>query len=343
MTTGSFFPLALLLLLLAAAPGRAEGRRDFKARASEIDPRAKEHPELGFGFGTPDRPQDLQHAAVDPRAPSRGKLVIWLMPHNPQLFERLTGYGFHAIQVHYANGWFGKLYAGPPPADDLFLSKVRLEAATGRDFSDAVAIPAPDSIMGRSHRFVQWLHREHPQGGWGRFLSADRRELRWDRVILSGISHGATTAARMAKHVEVDRVVMFSGPRDQFERWQSLPSATPPQRFFGFTHVLDEGWTRDHYCRSWQLLGLHRFGPVVDVDRVAPPYGDTRRLVTAADVKGDAKRAHSAVVPGGSALRDPAGHYLHEAVWRYLFTHPVERSGPATAPDPSCRIQQRNP
>jgi len=333
---------ALPFILLAAATCAAEERHDVKARASGIDPDAREHPEIGFVFGTADKPQDLQHASVDPRVPSRGRLVIWLMPHNQKLFDRLTSYGFHAIQVHYANGWFGKLYGGPPPADDLFLSKVRLEAATGQDFSEAVAIPEPDGIMGRSLRFVKWLHREHPRDGWDQFLAPGGRELRWDRVVLAGISHGATTAARMAKHVKVDRVVMFSGPRDQFERWQSLPSATPPERFFGFTHVLDDGWTHDHYCRSWQMLGLQEFGPVTDVDQVAPPFGDTRRLITAADVKGDAKRAHSAVVPGGSAVRDANGKFLHEAVWKHLFTHPVERVGEPVAPDPSCRMNQRN-
>lgn len=332
---------ALALALLAAAPCAAEGRRDVTARASGIDPHAREHPEIDFVFGTPDRPRDLQHASVDPRVPSLGRLVIWLMPHNPPLFERLAGYGCHAIQPHYANGWFAKLHPGAPPADELFLSKIRLEAATGQDFSDAVAIPEPDGLMGRSLRFVQWLHREHPRDGWGRFLAPDGRALRWDRVTLAGISHGATTAARLAKHVEVERVVMFSGPRDQFERWQSLPSATPPQRFFGFTHVLDDGWTRDHYCRSWQMLGLAEFGPVTDVDRAAPPFGDTRRLVTAADVKGDPKRAHNAVVPGGSAPRDAGGKFLHEAVWKHLFTHPVERVGEAVPPDPSCRMRQR--
>ena len=59
---------------------------------------------------------------------------------------------------------------------------------------------------------------------------------------------------------------MFCGPRDQTETWQALPSATPSNRFFGFSHVLDGGWTGDHYCRSWELLGLHQYGPIVNVD-----------------------------------------------------------------------------
>ena len=160
--------------------------------------------------------------------------------------------------------------------------------------------------------------------------------MRWDRVIVAGSSHGATTAARFAKEVKVDRVVMFCGPRDQFETWQSLPSATPANRFFAYSHALDGGWTGGHYCRSWELLGLHAFGPIVNVDRAKTPYGNTRRLVTDADVKGDVKRAHGAVVPGKSAPKSADGRYLHGDVWRYLFTHPVDDVGISVPADPNC-------
>jgi hypothetical protein len=341
------FPFRLPLLLLLAGitaakdPAPPAQPAKFHARASEIDRRAKEHPEIGFVFSKDGKPQDLQHACVDLRAPSQGKLVIWLMGHNPQLFDRISSYGLHAIQVHYANGWFGKLYAGPPPADDLFLSRIRLEAATGVDHSPAIDVPPTDSIMGRSLAFVKWLHRKHPAGRWDQFLAPGGRDLRWEKVILAGISHGSTTAARMAKHVKVDRVVMFSGPRDQFEVWQSLPSATPPERFFGFTHVLDDGWKNDHYCRSWQLLRLQEFGPVVDVDTSRPPYSNTRRLISNADVNHDPNRAHNAVIPGGGSPKDKAGNYSYEDAWKYLFTHPVEQTGAPVPPDPECRIQQR--
>ena len=335
--------LALLTASALAAPKAdpAPKRHDLKARASKIDRQAKEHPEIGFVFGSDAKPADLQHASVDTRVPSTGKLVIWLMGHNQGLFERVSGYGHHAIQVHYANGWFGKLYGGPPPEDDLFLSKVRLEAATGDDVSKAVSIPKPDSIMGRSLEFVKWLDRENPQGNWKQFIAPGGRDLIWDKVILSGISHGSTTAARMAKHVKVDRVVMFSGPRDQFDVWQALPSATPGNRYFGFTHILDDGWKGDHYPRSWQLLKLQDYGPLVDVDMTAPPYGNSRRLITDADVKKDANRAHNCVVPGGGSPKDKSGKLLYEDVWRYLFTHPVDQTGKPVPADPKVRMDQR--
>ena len=287
---------------------------------------------------------DVQHAFVDTRVPPRGKLVIWLMGHNAPLFERLSGYGLHSIQVHYANGWFGKLNKEPAPGgDDKYLGKIRLEAATGEDFSDAIKIPKPDGMAERAYQFVKWLAKENPQGQWKQFLTTDGKGLRWDDVIMAGISHGSTTAARFAIHQKVDRVVMFSGPRDQLENWYSLPSATPSNRFFGFTHVLDGGWTGDHYCRSWELLGLNQHGPIVNVEQSPFPFGNSRRLITDADVKQDANRAHSSSVPGGAAVKDASGKFIHEEVWKYLFTHPVDQTGQPVAADPDCKKDLRKP
>ncbi|QOV88684.1 BPSS1187 family protein [Humisphaera borealis] len=311
-------------------------RYELTARASLIDPRVKAHPEIEFLLEKDGKPQDTENASVDTRVAPQGKLVIWLMGNSPALFERVNSYGLHAIRVHYANGWFGKFGKEPPPADDKFLGKIRLEAATGEDFSDQVVIPKPDGMMERAYQFVKWLAKENPQGKWDMFLSADGKGLKWDRVIIAGASHGATTAARFALHQKVDRVVMFCGPRDQYETWQGLPSATPKNRFFGFSHVLDGGWTGGHYCRSWELLGLQQFGAIVNVDQGAAPFGNSRRLITSADVKKDAKKAHSSVTPGGAAVKDASGKYLHEAVWKYLFTQPVDSVGQPVDSDPKC-------
>ncbi len=326
------------LFVLAASLNAAE---TISKRASEIDPRAKEHPEIDFVFtDKKGKPQDMQNASVDVIVKPQGKLVIWLMGHSAPLFERLNSYGLHAIQVHYANKWFGII----PPArrdDGKTLGDIRLEASIGEDRSDLVSIPQPDSIMERSFQFVKWLSKEHPAGKWEQFITEDGKGLRWDKVIVSGASHGATTSARFAKHQKVDRVVCFCGPRDNLESWQSLPSATPANRIFGFSHVLDGGWTGDHYCRSWEMMGLNQFGPIVDVDMSAPPFENSRRLITNADVKKDAGRAHSSVMPGGAAVKDKDGKFIHEAVWKYLFNQPVDQTGSPTSADPDCVKDQR--
>jgi hypothetical protein len=342
-TTLAFLGTAMLAvtLLLGSHPLAAEPQRyDLAKRASEIDPQAREHAEIKFTF-TDDKgkPADLQHAAVDTRVPWQGKLVIWLMGHNQSLFDRVASYGYHGIQPHYSNGWFaGVTREQYEDGTGTAIGKIRLEAATGEDHSPLVNIPKPDGMMERSLQFVKWLVKENPDGKWEQFLTADGSGLRWEKVIMSGISHGSTTAARFAMHQKVDRVVMFSGPRDNTETWQGGDSATPSNRFFGLSHILDGGWVADHYCRSWQLLKMHHHGPIVNIDTSKPPYGNTRRLITNIDVKNNSGRAHTIVVPGG---KDAMGQWVYDEVFRYLFTHPVDQSGPAVAMDADCKMDQQ--
>ncbi len=311
------------------------------ARASDIDDRVKAHPEIEFLISGKDgKPADIQHAAVDTRVKPRGKLVIWLMGHNEKLFDRINSYGLHAIRVHYANRWFS-ICCRENPVGEHCRGNIRLEAATGIDFSEDVDIPGPDGMMERAVQFVKWLAKRNPQGGWDYFLTQDGKGLRWEDVIMSGSSHGSTTASRFAKYKKVSRVVAFCGPRDQFQSWQSLPSATPENRYFGFSHVLDGGWVGNHYCRSWELMGLHKFGPIVNVDKSRSPFENTRRLITDFDVGGDARRAHSSVVPGSRARTNAKGEFLHEDVWRYMFTHSVGAVGKAVPKDDACAKDQR--
>ena len=332
--------LALMAASASAAPpaagDAAPGLFRARARASELDGRARPHPEIDFVFEKDGKPEDFEHAAVDTRVAPRDRLVVWLMAHNGPLFERLASYGLHAVQPHYANKWFAIV----KPTDRHARGLVRLEAATGRGVSELVAIPEPDGMMERTRVFLAWLDREQPHCRWGQFLTPDGKGVVWEKVIIAGASHGATTAARFAQEVRCDRVVMLCGPRDQDQDWQAGPSVTPAERFFGFSHVLDDGWIGHHYCRSWELLGLARFGPLVEVEKAVPPYGDTRRLISAADVGGDRKKAHGAVQPGGNAPKGPDGRMLYEPVWEYLFTHPVDRVGQPAPLDPGCRVAE---
>ena len=328
MIKALFFSFILTLPCLAQ---QLPSRHELSVRASKINPGAKEHPVIKYTFTDKQgKVVDLQHAAVDTRVESRGQLVIWLMSQNQRLFESITGYGLHVIQPHYANRWFSTVPKALHDAGNC-LGDIRLEAATGEDHSPLVDIPKPDGLVARSLQLVKWLAEKNPEGKWEQFLTGDRSDLLWDKVILSGSSHGSTTSARFAKQRKVARVVMFCGPRDQLESWQGLPSATPANRYFGFTHVLDSGWTGDHYCRSWQMLGLARFGPLVNVDKARVPFGNSRRLITNCEVNNDARRAHGIVARGDG----------WEAVWRYLYTHPVDQTGHPAALDPDCKMDLR--
>jgi hypothetical protein len=324
------FCFLLGVICLLSGIEEQEGKVELSVRASAINPDTKEHPEINYTFTkVKDKYQDMQHAIVDTSVPSRDRLVIWLMGYNRELSEYLSSLGLHLIQPHYANRWFSTV---PKETHDTgeCLGNIRLEAAIGEDHSPLVDIPKPDGLAARSLSFVKWLAMENPQGKWERFLNGDQSALRWDKVILSGISHGSTTSARFAKYQKVARVVAFSGPRDQLESWQSLESATPANRYFGFTHVLDKGWTAKHYCRSWQMLGLAEYGPIVNVEEKNAPYGNSRRLITDFDVDGNANKAHGIVVRANR----------WQIVWKYLFTHPVTQVGKPVSKDPECVVQR---
>ena len=314
-------------------------RHTFRVRASEVDPEISDYPEIGFTRGFSLKPNDWQYASVDTQIQSKGKLVLWLMGHNEELFKRLNQYGLHAIDVHYARGWFSKL-CQPNPETELARGEVRLEAATGLNHSDELDLQYRDGASERARRLLIWLSEKNPTGNWDQFLTPDKDRVRWDKVIVSGASHGSTTAARFAKYQKVNRVVMLCGPRDQDQTWQNLYSATPHNRYFGFTHILDGGWTGDHYCRSWQLLGLQQYGAIIDIDHASPPYSGTRRLISSADVDGDARKAHSAVTPGRSSPTDENGVFLYEPVWKYLYTQPVDQFGSPVPAETDCDLEQ---
>jgi len=309
-------------------------------RASEIDPRCKSHPEVGFVLEKDGKPQDVQHANVDTRVAPRGQLVIWLMAHSQPLADKVNGYGLHYIQVAYAREWFGKLNTEPVD-DSQHLGNIRLEATTGIDASKDIDIPVPDSMKERAFQLVKALAKTNPQGRWEHFLAKDGAGLDWEKVIVSGASHGATSSARFGIAQKCARIVMFCGPRDQLDDWQGLPSATPANRFFGYSHVLDGGWSGDHYPRSWLLLGLNKFGPIVNTDEAKAPYGHSRRLITKFDVKGDANKAHGFVQVGKNPPKDAKGVPLQEDVWRYLFTSPVDEVGQPVPPEPETRMNLR--
>ena len=100
--------------------------REFNARASLVDPRAKAYPQIDFHLEKDGKPVDLGHACRRPDVPMRGKLVVWFMGHSPELFHFLADEGFHVLRVHYANGWFNRFGKEPPPEDRYTLGKIRL-------------------------------------------------------------------------------------------------------------------------------------------------------------------------------------------------------------------------
>jgi len=115
-------------------------------------------------------------------------------------------------------------------------------------------------------------------------------------------------------------VVMLSGPFDnrggEPAAWTRRESATPVDRFYGFTHAR-ESQHRGH-VRDWQAMGLDAVGAAVTIEGAAPPVGGSPQLITGVDVVGG-KDPHGTTTASGASPRDAAGAYQFTPVWRYLF------------------------
>jgi len=109
------------------------------------------------------------------------------------------------------------------------------------------------------------LQAQYPEEDWGFFLKADGN-VRWSDVAITGISHGATTAAIAGRlGARMWRIVSRSGPRDNtcglgngqctaplstpsydaacpdadVASWLDKPSKTPIERFYGIVGMGD--------------------------------------------------------------------------------------------------------
>jgi hypothetical protein len=109
------------------------------------------------------------------------------------------------------------------------------------------------------------LQKNYPEEDWGYFLNQDG-SVRWSDVAITGISHGATTAALAGRiAVRMWRIVSRSGPRDNtcglgngqctlplstpsydaacpdadVASWLDQPSKTPINRFYALVGMTD--------------------------------------------------------------------------------------------------------
>ncbi len=134
---------------------------------------------------------------------------------------------------------------------------------------------------------------------------------RWDRIIISGISHGASSSGVIGMNRVVDRVVMLSGPLDSDQAWLKGQPMTEVDRFYGFTHTDDN----QHPGHLAAFADMNLLGEPTIVDGAEPPYGDSHRLVSEAMTN----NGHGAVQAGGSSPKDGDDNYLYMPVWEALY------------------------
>ncbi len=184
------------------------------------------------------------------RVKPNGQLLLFLAgthgnPSGPKAFlEAAADAGYRVISLAYNNDISVAVYCPKKPSPACSETFRRMRLYGGRRFGDATVDNTPaESIVNRLVKLVQYLDREHPDGGWGSYLENGRPN--WERIVVGGQSQGAGMAAFIAKEYLVARVILFSSPWDYVQRgerrelapWLALPSKTPPDRWFGGYHA----------------------------------------------------------------------------------------------------------
>ncbi len=126
--------------------------------------------------------------------------------------------------------------ANPDPDCSEAFRRMRMDSSTDGPGTSPVTNPPNESIIGRLTILLRTLTMDKPGEGWDYYLDGDN--IRWDHIVISGLSDGAGMAAHIAKHYAVARVVLFSSPLDitgpdrQPAAWLTLPPVTPKDRWF---------------------------------------------------------------------------------------------------------------
>lgn len=251
---------------------------------------------------------ELQYAHLDTRAQPIGKLVFFLsgFTNTPSNWRNhgalLAGYGFHVVEPHYNNRW--DCNGGPPNCNE----DTRWEALTGEDASSIIVASRADSAEGRVVTMLRHLEEVHPGGDWGWYLNDDDT-LRYEHVIIAGISHGASSSGLFATRRAFHRAVMHSGA------WWNVGDdpATPIENFYSLSHQDDE--QHAGHLSTWENAGL--VGQPTIIENVPPPYDDSRRLI-ATTPNG---YPHCSVCVSGESPMN-GDEYVFDPAWRYMYGAP---------------------
>ncbi len=271
--------------------------------------------ELEFGPDEADPAADerlgTQLGYLDTRVEPRGILVVYLHgAGTPSTCgsrdhgRMLASLGFHVFSPCYHSG-----YGIGNCGDDI--GGCRLEAYEGVDHHPFIDISPPNSAEQRVIKGLAHLAGENPEGDWSYFLEGG--QPRYSQIIISGISHGASSSGVVGMKRNVARVVMLSGPLDTNQAWLSESPLTPIPRFYGFSHTGDS--QHPGHLAAFEALSLP--GTVTSVDGASAPYADSHRLVSSAQ-SGD---GHSATQAGGSSPK-VGDDYVYLPVWRALYGAP---------------------
>jgi hypothetical protein len=250
--------------------------------------------------------------------PLRRQLFLYLPPGSGEDTTAIPGAaayaGFRTISLGYVNNAplneaCGELHESPA---DCYTHS-RYEVLFGEDRSDVVSITLADSAVRRLEVLLAQLVLDAPDAGWDDLLEPDG-SVRWIDVVVGGWSEGSGHAAYLAMERKLDGVLMFSGPQDIYPNpeggpipllaeWAFEPRATAACVHHGILNTEDNN---DRVEDAWVAFGIDT--PWADVDTVAAPYGDSRKLSTSLVMAGCTP--HQSIGRDGCVRADMIEPYL---------------------------------
>jgi hypothetical protein len=207
------------------------------------------------------------YVLVSEQTKSNGQLMLFMPgtggePTGPKAFLRAAaGAGYRVVSLAYNDDISIAVYCPKRPSAECSERFRAMRIWGNSQLGDATVDNTPaESIVNRLVKLLQYLDRTHPGGGWGSYI--ENGTPAWQRIAVCGQSQGAGMAAFIAKQHEVGRVILFSSPWDYVERngqrelapWISLPSKTPPERWFGGYHAREN--MADLLARSYADLKI---------------------------------------------------------------------------------------
>lgn len=244
-----------------------------------------------------------------------------------QLNNTAADLGFHVIGLSYPNDEaVNRDLCGSTTDLDCY-ANVRLEIKDGIDRTPIVNVNRANSIENRLIKLLVYLRTQFPNDGWGQYLESDAT-IKWTAIVVSGHSQGGGHAGIVGRYHPVARVVMFAamdynGRAQSPANWigvpSSTPNATPPERFYGFSHQRDDAVNFNTLAtRIWPAYGMTAFGAVENVDFAAPPYNNTHSLTSNLDTP--TGNYHGCVAVDRNLALGTDGTPLYKPVWEYLLS-----------------------
>lgn len=270
-------------------------------------------------------------AATNSAVSPKGRLFVFLPNESTEtrrtqlILKAAANNGLHALGLAYPNRpqVISDCRSNSDPA---CLSNAYEETRTGVSLSAEVAVNSTNSIEHRLQRALLDLVATQAGAGWEQYLDSSNA-VRWDRVRLSGHGLGGSNAAYIASKRMVDRVCLFSAPRDwddlrnRSAAWLSAPSATPASQIYAFGHQDDIFSTFPHQQANWSTMGLAAFGPTALVDGAAlSAYQGRHMLSTKLSREGgsnDTTAYYMPVMDDSTPLDSATGVPVYWPVWQY--------------------------